>query len=100
MLYALWQLFGESVGEYVCVLILLGLGFGAGAVLGFMATIYVSGERVYAPLYGILLLVTIAAIEKQRGAVEACLKTTAGKLIATLLGLLCFVNVFFITLSV
>ena len=100
MLYALWQLFGESVGEYVCVLILLGLGFGAGAVLGFMATIYVSGERVYAPLYGILLLVTIAAIEKQRGAVEMRVKTTAGKLIATLLGLLCFVNVFFITLSV
>ncbi len=100
MLYALWQLFGESVGEYVCVLILLGLGFGAGAVLGFMATIYVSGERVYAPLYGILLLVTMAAIEKQRGIVELRVKTTAGKLIVTLLGLLCFVNVFFITLSV
>lgn len=99
MLYALWQLFGESVGEYVCVLILLGLGFGAGAVLGFMATIYVSGERVYAPLYGILLLVTMAAIEKQRGIVELRVKTTAGKLIVTLLGLLCFVNVFFITLS-
>ncbi len=100
MLFALWQLFGDSTGEYICVLILLGLGFGAGAVLGFMATIYVSGERVYAPLYGILLLVTMAAIEKQRGAVEAHLKTTAGKLAATLLLLLCAVNVLFITLSV
>lgn len=100
MLYALWQLFGESVEEYICLLVLLGLGFGAGAVLGFMATIYVSGERVYAPLYGILLLVTMFAVWKQRETVEDRLRTTAGKLVVTLLGLLCFVNVFFITLSV
>ncbi len=58
MIYALYQLFGEDLYEYVCVLILLGCGFGAGMVLGFMATIYVSGERVYAPLYAILLFVT------------------------------------------
>ena len=45
---------------------MVGCGFGAGMVLGFMATIYVSGERVYAPLYGILLAVTLSGICRQR----------------------------------
>lgn len=100
MIYALYQLFGEKLYEYICVLILLGCGFGAGMVLGFMATIYVSGERVYAPLYAILLSVTLLAVYRQKGAVLEKLKTAAGKLAVTFVALSCCINVLFITLSV
>lgn len=100
MIYALYQLFGENLYEYICVLILLGCGFGAGMVLGFMATIYVSGERVYAPLYAILLFVTLFAVYKQREVVGKYAKTTSGKLTLIVPVLLCLINVFFITLSV
>ena len=100
MIYALYQLFGETPYEYICVLILLGCGFGAGMVLGFMATIYVSGERVYAPLYAILLSVTLLAVYRQKGAVLEKLKTAAGKLAVAFVALSCCINVLFITLSV
>ena len=100
MIYALYQLFGEKLYEYICVLILLGCGFGAGMVLGFMATIYVSGERVYAPLYAILLSVTLFAVYRQKGAVLEKLKTAAGKIVVTFVALSCCINVLFITLSV
>ena len=66
MVYALYQLFGDDLFAFISVLLLVGCGFGAGMVLGFMATIYVSGERVYAPLYGILLAVTLSGICRQR----------------------------------
>ena len=62
----LYQLFGDDLFAFISVLLLVGCGFGAGMVLGFMATIYVSGERVYAPLYGILLAVTLSGICRQR----------------------------------
>ena len=100
MIYALFQLLGDDLFTYLSVLILLGCGFGAGMVLGFMATIYVSGERVYAPLYAILLLVTLLAIYRQRDAVSERVKQTGGKLVLTVLALMCMINVFFITLSV
>lgn len=100
MIYALYQLFGEKLYEYICVLILLGCGFGAGMVLGFMATIYVSGERVYAPLCAILLSVTLLAVYRQKDAVLEKLKTAAGKLAATFVALSCCINVLFIALSV
>lgn len=100
MIYALYQLFGEDLYAYICVLVLLGCGFGAGMILGFMATIYVSGERVYAPLYGILLMVTLFALNGQKEAVTEKLKTAGGKLAAAGIVLCCFVNVLFITLSV
>ena len=66
MVYALYQLFGDDLFTFISVLLLVGCCFGAGMVLGFMATIYVSGERVYAPLYGILLAVTLFGICRQR----------------------------------
>ena len=69
-------------------------------VLGFMATIYVSGERVYAPLYAILLFVTLLAVYRQKGVVQEKLKTAAGKLLATFVAVSCCINVLFITLSV
>ena len=100
MIFALYQLFGEQMAEFLAILIMLGLGFGAGMVLGFMATIYVSGERVYAPLYAILLVVTIYAVRKMKEPVEARLKQTDGKLLATLLAVLCMTNVLFVGLSV
>lgn len=100
MIYALFQLFGDELFTFFSTLILLGCGFGAGMVLGFMATIYVSGERVYAPLYAILLFVTLLAVYRQREAVQTKLKETAGKLAVTVVALMCFINVFFITLSV
>ena len=100
MIYALYQLFGENLYEYICLLILLGCGFGAGMFLGFMATIYVSGERVYAPLYGILMMVTLLAVNRQKETVSEELKTAGGKLAVSGVALCCLVNVLFITLSV
>ena len=100
MIYALYQLFGENLYEYICLLILLGCGFGAGMILGFMATIYVSGERVYAPLYGILMMVTLLAVNRQKETVSEELKTAGGKLAVSGVALCCLVNMLFITLSV
>lgn len=100
MIYALFQLFKDELFTFFSVLVLLGCGFGAGMVLGFMATIYVSGERVYAPLYSILLVVTLFAIYRQREVVGERIKQVSGKLVVTVLALMCFVNVFFITLSI
>ena len=99
-MYALYQMFGDDLFTCISVLVLLGCGFGAGMILGFMATIYVSGERVYAPLYGILLMVTLYGISRQKNTVTGKLKEPGGKLLATLIALSCVVNVLFITLSV
>lgn len=99
MIYGFYCLFGEKIGEFLAVLILLGCGFGAGAILGFMATIYVSGERVYITLYFILMFVMLLAIYRQRGTVWQRLKQTSGKLAVTWVALLCLVNVGFIFLS-
>lgn len=100
MIYALYQLLGENLLEYFYALILLGCGFGAGMVLGFMATIYVSGERVYAPLYSIFFLVTLFCIYRMRDAAEEKIKQAGGKLAVTLLAVLCLTNVLFVALSV
>ncbi|MDD6057076.1 MAG: hypothetical protein PUB98_02270 [Clostridiales bacterium] len=99
MLYALFCLLGENVSEYVSALLLLGCGFGAGAVVGFMATIYVSGERVYAALYMALLCVTLCCIGKQKNRMNALFYGTGGKLIVTALSVPVLVNVGFILLS-
>lgn len=100
MLYALYILLGQNVWEYICALLLLGCGFGAGAVVGFMATIYVSGERVYAALYMALLCVTLHCIFKMRVVVCEKIKQTGGRLFVTVLALICLVNIGFIALSV
>lgn len=99
MVYTLYVLFGENLFTCFSVLILLGLGFGAGMVVGFMATIYVSGERVYAPLYFILLLVTLLAVYSMGDQVQKKIKQTGGKLVVTVLALLVLINVGFVTLS-
>lgn len=100
MVYALYQLLGEKLLEFFYALILLGCGFGAGMVLGFMATIYVSGERVYAPLYSIFFVVTMFCVYRMRDVVSEKVKQTGGKLVVTLLAVLCLTNVLFVTLSV
>lgn len=100
MLYALYILLGENLLEYIYALVILGCGFGAGAVVGFMATIYVSGERVYAALYMALICVTLFCIAKQREQVQEKIKQTGGKILLTVLALLCLVNIGFIALSV
>lgn len=100
MIYALYQLLGENPLEFFYALILLGCGFGAGMILGFMATIYVSGERVYAPLYSIFFVVTMFCVYRMRETVSEKLKQTSGKLVVTLLAVLCLTNVLFVTLSV
>ena len=99
MLYAFWRLFAPDLFEYFAALILLGCGFGAGAVLGFMATIYVSGERVYITFYFILLFVMLLCIWKQREKIEKLYRTVAGKMAVTWIALLCLVNIGFIFLS-
>lgn len=100
MIYALYQLLGENLLEFFYALILLGCGFGAGMILGFMATIYVSGERVYAPLYSIFFVVTMFCVYRMRDVVSEKLKQTGGKLVVTLLAVLCLTNVLFVALSV
>lgn len=100
MLYSLYLLLGENLLEYIYALLMLGCGFGAGAVVGFMATIYVSGERVYAALYMALLCVTLFCISKRREQIQEEIKKTGGKLIVTVLVLVCLTNIGFIALSV
>ena len=73
-LYALWIILGEQPIEYIYALLMLGCGFGAGMILGFMATIYVSGERVYITLYFIMLFVTMFCIYRMADAVEEKIK--------------------------
>lgn len=99
MLYALYILLGDNLLEYIYALLILGCGFGAGVVVGFMATIYVSGERVYAALYMALICVTLFCISKQRAEVQEKIKQTSGKLVVTVLAILCLVNIGFIALS-
>ena len=81
------------------VLLLVGCGFGAGMVLGFMATIYVSGERVYAPLYGILLAVTLFGICRQRSVWKEPAAVSSAVFLTALTVVCCAVNVLFIVLS-
>ena len=100
MLYALYVLIGENIAEDVYAVLMLGCGVGAGAALGFMATIYVSGERVYAVLYCALLFVTLSLIGKMQKTVRQKVGETGGKLLVTLLALVCLVNVGFIFLSI
>lgn len=99
MLLALYWLLGEQTIAYVYALLMLGCGFGAGMVLGFMATIYVSGERVYITLYFILLFVTMLCIDRMKEQIGEKLGQTGGKLAVTLLALVCLVNIGFVALS-
>ena len=68
-------------------------------VLGFMATIYVSGERVYAPLYGILLAVTLFGICRQRSVWKGQTAVSSAVFLTALTAVCCVVNVLFIVLS-
>lgn len=99
MVYALYQLFGDDLFTFISVLLLVGCGFGAGMVLGFMATIYVSGERVYAPLYGILLAVTLFGICRQRSVWKEPAAVPSAVFLTALTVVCCAVNVLFIVLS-
>ena len=81
------------------LLLLVGCGFGAGMVLGFMATIYVSGARVYAPLYGILLAVTLFGICRQRSVWKEPAAVSSAVFLTALTVVCCAVNVLFIVLS-
>ena len=99
MIYALYQLFGDDLFTFISVLLLVGCGFGAGMVLGFMATIYVSGERVYAPLYGILLAVTLFGICRQRNVWKEPAAVSSAVFLTALTVVCCAVNVLFIVLS-
>ncbi len=100
LLYAFYQLFADHMLTYLYVLVLLGCGFGAGAVLGFMATIYVSGERVYAALYVILMLAALYAVRRQQGVLRDKCRGVGGRLLLTFFALLCLANVLFETLSI
>ena len=95
----LYQLFGDDLFAFISVLLLVGCGFGAGMVLGFMATIYVSGERVYAPLYGILLAVTLFGICRQRSVWKEPAAVPSAVFLTALTAVCCAVNVLFIVLS-
>lgn len=99
MVYALYQLFGDDLFTFISVLLLVGCCFGAGMVLGFMATIYVSGERVYAPLYGILLAVTLFGICRQRNVWKEPAAVSSAVFLTALTVVCCAVNVLFIVLS-
>lgn len=100
MVYGYYQILGENRLSYIFALIFLGCGFGAGAALGFVATIYVSGERVYMLLYAAFLFVSICCIRSMQDIVQEKLQQTGGKLLVGFLGLLCVINVGFIALSV
>ncbi len=100
VIYALYQIFGSDRQLFFFLLVMFGCGFGAGAVLGFMATIYVSGERVYAALYTVLILSAVTGIEKTSSLIPGRVNPVCVKLTAAFFALLCTVNVCFLFLSV
>lgn len=89
----------EDMQEYISAVLLLGCGFAAGLVIGFTATIYVSGDRVYITLYFILLFISVYCIRKMEKELRDKLSGTAVKLTVTAVTLVCLVNVGYIWLS-
>lgn len=89
----------EDMQEYISAVLLLGCGFAAGLVIGFTATIYVSGDRVYITLYFILLFISVYCIRKMERELRDKLSGTAVKLTVTAVTLVCLVNVGYIWLS-
>lgn len=89
----------ENMQEYISAVLLLGCGFAAGLVIGFTATIYVSGDRVYITLYFILLFICVYCIRKMEKELRDKLSGTAFKLLVTAVTLVCLVNVGYIWLS-
>lgn len=89
----------EDMQEYISAVLLLGCGFAAGLVIGFTATIYVSGDRVYITLYFILLFISAYCIRKMEKELRDKLSGTAVKLTVTAVTLVCLVNVGYIWLS-
>lgn len=89
----------EDMQEYISAVLLLGCGFAAGLVIGFTATIYVSGDRVYITLYFILLFICVYCIRKMEKELRDKLSGTAVKLTVTAVTLVCLVNVGYIWLS-
>lgn len=89
----------EDMQEYISAVLLLGCGFAAGLVIGFTATIYVSGDRVYITLYFILLFISVYCIRKMEKELWDKLSGTAVKLTVTAVTLVCLVNVGYIWLS-
>lgn len=89
----------EDMQEYISAVLLLGCGFAAGLVIGFTATIYVSGDRVYITLYFILLFISVYCIRRMEKELRDKLSGTAVKLTVTAVTLVCLVNVGYIWLS-
>lgn len=89
----------EDMQEYISAVLLLGCGFAAGLVIGFTATIYVSGDRVYITLYFILLFISVYCVRKMEKELRDKLSGTAVKLTVTAVTLVCLVNVGYIWLS-
>lgn len=89
----------ENMQEYISAVLLLGCGFAAGLVIGFTATIYVSGDRVYITLYFILLFISVYCIRKMEKELRDKLSGTAIRLTVTAVTLVCLVNVGYIWLS-
>lgn len=89
----------EDMQEYISAVLLLGCGFAAGLVIGFTATIYVSGDRVYITLYFILLFISVYCIRKMERELRDKLSGTAVRLTVTAVTLVCLVNVGYIWLS-
>ncbi len=100
MVYAFCLLLKEKPFACVCLLLLLGCGFGAGMILGFMATIYVSGERVYIAFYFLLLSAVLYCMAGMEDILEKKTATVGGRLALTVPALFCLVNIGFVALSV
>lgn len=99
ILYTLYVLLGENLMEYIYGILLLGCGFAAGVVIGFTATIYVSGDRVYITLYFALLFLCLYCIKKMAVQIMEMLRGAVGRLFVTGIGLICMINVGYIWLS-
>ncbi len=100
MFYAFCLLLKEKPFACFCLLLLLGCGFGAGMILGFMATIYVSGERVYIAFYFLLLAAVLYCMAGMEDTLQKKADTVCGRLALTIPALLCLINIGFVALSV
>ncbi len=86
ILCALYFLFAEKMEVYGYLIVLLGVGFASGVVMGFSPTIYASSERPYLYFYQILTGVCLYCMQQERAAWKKCdtlvWKTAAGLLVA------------------
>ncbi len=92
ILCALYWLTGDTE-RYLYTVLLLGVGFATGVVMGFSPTIYASANRPYIYLYFTCIFVCLMQMKQMRPVLRREIYRTLEKAVFTLLAVLVLVNV-------